>query len=353
MIQDNNNFYYGEEVPSLTITMCTRNNSLSVPPTRFSWNPYATSSVQHRTLHYPHREGETWPYISPDESCDTNSSVGERSSTASCTPIVEKHSGHADAAHLDTIARLRSEPTDADILRATEALGAHVCAELVETLALEATRPLLRELCFQERGNVVHQLMVRASASHCTGIVAFAADNALEMARDQSGCIALSRIYDASPFYAKQLISSVLLPSFVQLSCDPFGNYAIQTIGHAFADRTTIGMIVDADNMKTLCTDKFGSHVLDRIVRRSEPADFGRLLERLRGDACLVEHLAQDRFGNYVLQHLLRRLVRRAGEHRGLYDWCLEHVPTLAADSRYLPNIRRALGLRPMKPLPQ
>ncbi|CAA7017486.1 unnamed protein product [Microthlaspi erraticum] len=131
--------------------------------------------------------------------------------------------------------------------------------------------------------------------------------HALDIARDQHGCIALNEIItDADdPFYRNQMLD-VVAHNALSLSNNASGNFVVQHVLKLYDLRCTHNVAV---NLRGHCFDlsfkKYGSYIVEKLLEAEGSMDVvvGELLEC---DGERLMRLARNEFGSFVVVKALR-----------------------------------------------
>ncbi|ESQ30718.1 hypothetical protein EUTSA_v10011949mg [Eutrema salsugineum] len=130
---------------------------------------------------------------------------------------------------------------------------------------------------------------------------------ALDIARDQHGCIALNEIItDADDaFYRNQLLD-VVARNALCLSNDASGNFVVQHVLKLYDLRCTHNVGV---SLRGHCVDlsfkKYGSYIVEKLLESRESM-FVVVMELLECDGDRLMRLARNEFGNFVVVKALR-----------------------------------------------
>jgi len=205
---------------------------------------------------------------------------------------------------------------------------------------------LFLELCEKERGNVVSHVIQALQGEGCEELVNMALESIFRLATHQSGCIALTRIYDGCNQDQQLSLALALMQHFDALVCHQFGNFVLSRIaqGTDAAVYEFIAAQFEQSEMLTQClNNKFGSHVFEAFIKSCSPQQLFRVCAVLLADLDLVMHFATSKIANYPLQNTLRMMMTHDAQHE-LSRWALATIPSLVADTKFAININRALG---------
>lgn len=296
----------------------------------YYWNPY---SPKYYTL-------VTSPTLSSAGVSDTDS--------------IPDHHNYSFGVHDDdeydlgwaTISSVRSETTDAGILTTMERLPYRTLAAMLAVL--ENSPSLLLELCEKERGNVVSQLMAVLGGESCYEITRLAIENIERLAKNQSGCISLTRIFDAATPSQQQALSAAALVHFEDLVMHQYGNFVVSRVAQSEDPAVHDYIAAHFENPELLykCVDnKFGSHVYEAFVKNAPQGPLFRVASVLLCNEEAIIKIATSKISNYPLQATLRQMLLVDSTHE-LSRWALEHIPRIVAGTQFAININRSLGFR-------
>jgi len=276
-----------------------------------------------------------------------------------------------------TMVALIEEQRDAEVRARVLALPQREANLLYRHLVRNTA--LSEYLCFKQRGKIFADVIeASAEALNNADLFRWMQNDLQRFVLDQSGCIAVTRVYDVVPAALRATIDDYVALNFVDLATHPFGNYAVQRVIQA-ADPDIVASLArqlkSRGVIASLTTSKAGSHVVERFVTKVPLAaalPVCRVL--LTADPALVTSLAHDRYGNYVLQASLRKVfdTKKAladptdggssntseaaamtpelkADVAALADTCLVDVPPLVASSPHNANIQRAMGVKVVK----
>lgn len=129
-------------------------------------------------------------------------------------------------------------------------------------------------------------------------------ENAIDLAKDQSGCRLLQKKIMEGDAETVASIYSTILPRFVELMNNPFGNYLCQKITDVCGKDhiKDIIEIIKAD-IVSICCNAHGTRAIQRIIECSKDKELIELMSNL-----LMPHvktLVEDINGNHVIQKIL------------------------------------------------
>jgi len=245
------------------------------------------------------------------------------------------------------ITSLRSEKKDAII---DERVNQMSPMEVRAIYGALLERPdVVVELCVLERGNIVAQVMTRFGGDGASELFDVVMTKDIDIAKGQSGCIAMTRIYDAGSPAQRQALDAFCLAHFDTLVLHEFGNYVVQRVLEEQNEASTAAILARIGHARVLIplsATKAGSHVIEKFVKVAPEDSALTLIAIIIKSADVLSHLAHDNVGNYVLQASLRRLATLASTSPaafGLLEEAQHQVVALAANSRFLPNIKRSM----------
>jgi hypothetical protein len=139
-------------------------------------------------------------------------------------------------------------------------------------------------------------------------IVEMMSKNAQYLAATQQGCISLMRIFEQCDQEQKNLLISPLLPMFVDLATDPFGNYVVQCViqhsDRGMAARYAVECF-SGQLLKMSC-NKFASNVVEKIITNvNAPITRRIVLDELVYNPAALQQMVHDSFGNFVIQSII------------------------------------------------
>ena len=329
---------------------------LDVPTgTTFYWNPYSPkfyTIVQSPVSSPSYSHG-------PASSDDEGSFVGRSSNLSgseanSSMVLVDKHHPSSvtptdDTYNLgwSTISAIRMEKTTDNAICTT--IQRFPFKTLTAMVAVIENSPnLFLELCEKERGNVVSHVIAALQGEQCEELVCMANEQILRLSMHQSGCIALTRIYDGANQDQQQAIALALVQHFDTLVCHQYGNFVLSRIVQSSDDSSNIHQFIcaqfeRADLLVRCLNDKFGSHVFEAFVKSCHSDALFRVCSVLFSDMDSVMVIATSKIANYPLQAALRQMMAADTQHE-LSRWALATIPQIVADTKFATNINRALG---------
>lgn len=260
--------------------------------------------------------------------------ANEKSGTAICDPACEA-----------IIADLRKEKTDRSIRARVLRLSTHVCHEMVRYFA--ANESLMSELCMSDRGIIVAHLVERLGDDGSQPIQAYAKQHFMDLSMNQSGCIALPRILSGLKGPAVEPFLEMTVQYLSVLVDHPFGNYIVKhfvslkdtSILHRFLSCYLV------EHFLQTATNKFGSHVLEDVLRHAAVEDVTTAAQVVFADQRLLKTLSHDRFANYCVQTMFQTLSR--GDPQ-VHSWCVSQLLSVVRGSPFEQNIMKsAVGCRP------
>jgi hypothetical protein len=129
-------------------------------------------------------------------------------------------------------------------------------------------------------------------------------EKANDLAKDQSGCRMLQKLIADGDKDTIHQIYNKILPNFVDLMNNPFGNYLCQKITEA-CGKDQINKIIEiiTKDVVSICQNAHGTRAIQKIIECSQDQD---LIDKM---ACLlkphVRPLVEDINGNHVIQKIL------------------------------------------------
>lgn len=129
-------------------------------------------------------------------------------------------------------------------------------------------------------------------------------EKAYQLAKDQSGCRMLQKKIDDQEPGAKEAIYSNILPHFVELMNNPFGNYLCQK-STEHCDKDQLRAIIETikEDVVDICCNSHGTRAIQRIVECSKDQELIDMLIGILKDH--VQTLVEDINGNHAIQKVL------------------------------------------------
>jgi hypothetical protein len=261
-------------------------------------------------------------------------------------PLTPAEGDAADARGCAIIDGLRKERKDAAVNVRVHELEADAVADV--ELSLRGRPALVQELCMHSRGVVVSHVLEVAGDDAGAGLFAVVARMLPQLTRSQSGCVALTRIYDTCAVGQRAALGAYVAANVGELALHPFGNYLVTRVidtGDAAVMGAMAGQLADATTLTQLAGSKCASAIVERFLKQA-PEDAALLVVAAvvsQGD--VVAWIAADWFGNYVLQAALRRLFVLEGDTaQAVQERAVAVVPSAAAGSPFAGNIRHAMS---------
>ncbi|EDO17616.1 hypothetical protein Kpol_1061p41 [Vanderwaltozyma polyspora DSM 70294] len=195
--------------------------------------------------------------------------------------------------------------------RALQKLVECVGTEEEAQLVVDSLQPSIVELSKDLNGNhVVQKCLQKLDPTYFQFIFDAASQDCVDIATQRHGCCVLQRCLDHGNKDQRRGLCEMLLSNIDQLSIDPFGNYVVQYVITKESEEKAFDYsykIVEVlkPKVKDLSLHKFGSNVVEKILKTpalSEPL----ILELLKNnDESEIQMLLNDSYGNYVLQTAL------------------------------------------------
>ncbi|KAF8102391.1 hypothetical protein N665_0198s0096 [Sinapis alba] len=145
--------------------------------------------------------------------------------------------------------------------------------------------------------------------------------HALDIARNQYGCIALNEIITDvdDPFY-RNLLLDVVARNALCLSNDPSGNFVVQHVLTLYDLRCTHNVVVSLlGHCVDLSFKKYGSYIVEKLLDTEESMAVV-VVELLECGGDRLMRLARNEFGSFVVIKALRvtQVMNRVDLFRGL-----------------------------------
>lgn len=251
-----------------------------------------------------------------------------------------------------TIEELRAELTDAGVRAKVLKLPEQVCVNMV--CALERQPQLMLELCLKERGKILAHLVERLAADQSFPLVKFTLDHFLPLALSQSGCIALPRVLGGITESQRDVFFDEARKNMAVLITHPYGNYIVKHFVQLRERKYTAAVcqfLCTPDALRIVATNKFGSHVLEDVMRHSAPGDLRPMIEHAFGSAELLRQLCADSYANYCVQSMFT-FMEQCDRDPTFHAFCVKQVSAASVGSRFQKNImKRATAA--FRPAPQ
>jgi len=317
---------------------------LDVPTgTTFYYNPY--SPKYYTIVQSPLSNAGASSYPSSD---DEGSFAGNSSAHSGSLLIHEKNQRPSDDVYnlgWSTISSVRQEKTtDAAICTMIQRFPFKTLTAMAAVI--ENSPNLFLELCEKERGNVVAHVISALQGEKCDELICMTTEHARRLALHQSGCIALTRIYDGANQDQQMAIALCMLQHFDELVCHQFGNFVLTRIAQksdAYVADFFCAQFEAPETLNRALNDKFGSHVFESFIKNCPPNEVFRVCSVIFQDMDRCLEFATSRIANYPLQAALRQMVAVNPTHE-LTRWALATIPSLVAETKFATNINRALG---------
>lgn len=128
--------------------------------------------------------------------------------------------------------------------------------------------------------------------------------NILQLCKNQFSCMIVKRrLRDGS-----ELLRNSLHRYISELSRDPIGNYVLQELVEQMPNRSMTLWSWALKDALELCTDKYGSNVIECLLINGGPIIALAWAERLLQKPEEIVEMASNEYGNYVTQRLLSLL---------------------------------------------
>ncbi|KAH0573190.1 Pumillio-family RNA binding motif-containing protein [Spironucleus salmonicida] len=139
----------------------------------------------------------------------------------------------------------------------------------------------------------------------------FAAQDFLNIAKDQYGCRILEYVYkfvqDALSAVYVEALFQLLSTNVLHLSDNRYGNYLVQAVlkNQFYQVNNYLENIMQVlmDSFRTLSQSKFGSNICECVVQLCDIQSLVRLISN-----CNFEELIKDQYGNFVTQVFIQRM---------------------------------------------
>jgi len=241
------------------------------------------------------------------------------------------------------IKNLRQEKTDRGVRARVLRLPGSSCTSLIHFF--DKYPQMITDLCVQDRGIIVAHLVERLGGEGCGGILMHVERNFISLSLNQSGCIAVPRILSGLPEGRDlQKFFDLMMRNVDVLVTHPFGNYIVKhfvSLKNEIYNRRFLTEFV-LQRIDVLGVNKFGSHVLEELLRSCTHADLYPLASRVFSDALLLKSLCFDRFGNYCVQTMFQVLSK---SESSFLSWCISQAAFAARGSPFEQNILKSAAI--------
>jgi len=141
-------------------------------------------------------------------------------------------------------------------------------------------------------------------ANHLDISAAKLIENASQLAKDQSGCRLLQKKIDEGDMEVITSIYNSILPNFVDLMNNPFGNYLCQKITDALEKKHLLEILEKIKpDVVSICKNSHGTRAIQKIVECSHDQELIAMIIDLLKDH--VKTLVEDINGNHAIQRIL------------------------------------------------
>lgn len=165
-------------------------------------------------------------------------------------------------------------------------------------------------------------------------------DNVFWLARDHYGCRLLQKQLESNNRQFAANVFEKVIPSFVDLMIDPFGNYFCQKLmDHCDASQTERITTAIRDQIYEIALNLHGTRALQKLIE-SPLSNAAKTIisDELRRDVVL---LVQDANGNHVVQKVLIKFEPRLTDF--IYDELVQHFASVATNKHGCCVLQRAL----------
>ncbi|CAD2220137.1 pumilio/PUF RNA binding protein 5 [Angomonas deanei] len=172
---------------------------------------------------------------------------------------------------------------------------------------LQRETVLQMALASQHTRRVLQTIFEQHRSEAFTPLVAAMAEDAVQLACHQQGCIAVMRVIEHGTPSQKELLTHALLPALPSLTMDPYGNYVVQCILQNRDSHTNVAMLCAAyrGHWVRLCCHKFASNVMEKVIGLLPPEERAITIEDLVFNEKNLHRLLLDSYGNFVLQSIV------------------------------------------------
>lgn len=152
-------------------------------------------------------------------------------------------------------------------------------------------------------------------------------ENASQLAKDQSGCRMLQKMIEEGDQNTIEEIYKKILPHFVELMNNPFGNYLCQKITDACGkDQLKAIIEVIEKDVVDICRNSHGTRAIQKIVECSKDKELIQQIIDLLKDH--VRTLVEDINGNHAIQKIL--FTFKAPNNEFIFETMIEQCKEIA-----------------------
>jgi pumilio RNA-binding family len=152
-------------------------------------------------------------------------------------------------------------------------------------------------------------------------------ESCLQLAKDQSGCRMLQKRLEEGDATEHANLYNLILPNFVELMNNPFGNYLCQKITEKCNKQQLKEMInIIATDAVTICCNSHGTRAIQKIVERAYDQELVDMVIGVLKDH--VRTLVEDINGNHAIQKIL--FTFKAPNNEFIFDKMIEQCYEIA-----------------------
>ncbi|AMD22260.1 HGL080Cp [Eremothecium sinecaudum] len=234
--------------------------------------------------------------------------------------------------------------------RALQKLVEYINTEMESEIIINSLRDSVVHLSRDLNGNhVIQKCLQKLEPKDCQFIFDAACQECVKIATHRHGCCVLQRCLDHSSNEQRKQLCETIIQNVNSLTLDPFGNYVVQYILSKEAELATDYEYTNKifnilkPRIIELSLHKFGSNVVEKILRTPEVAET-MITELLNvGGQIGIGQLLHDGYGNYVLQTALE-VAKLSNNY--LYHRLTELLkPILVGPIRNTPHGRRIMSI--------
>ena len=238
---------------------------------------------------------------------------------------------------IDSVSTLdaRGDQTDA-VACGLDAHGTRALQKLVESITTEkqarkcadALRPGTLALARDLNGHHVLQRCLRRLPQTATDFIHEETEaNVAAIACHRHGCCVLQRCLDYGGEIQQRRVATAVADAAIQLSNDPYGNYAVQYALRAVPEHSTDRCFSRLKgSLAELAVEKFSSNVVERCLEEA-PMHWREHIVRELIASSLLPRLLSGPYGNFVVQSAFK--VAHADLRTELIKAAEPHIPTL------------------------
>ena len=190
--------------------------------------------------------------------------------------------------------------------------GTHVLQALIDVISTQEQRDLILqsvkgkelEMCYDANATHVIQKIIQCiPENQREQLNAIIIKNIHQLSQDSNGiCLVKKYIANNTVTENKTNISQILTDKCLEISQNPYGNYAIQYVLEEWKSEDC-GEIIDIiiDNIFELSKQKFSSNVVEKTIELIDSNRKDKIISKILEETC-INVLIRNKFGKYVVQ---------------------------------------------------